>query len=156
MDRKYKQRGYMDSGRERPEKPKQEPRQKGAKEFRPRQMPGFHETTRCSMCGASIALEITLETQCPKCNADLHACKQCGFFDSAARFECTQPIPERVQPKNARNECTYFSAKKSIETGHSAPTPSRRPRSRSEDSSRSLRCTVQEINTQLRNQRESI
>ncbi len=35
MDRKYKQRGYMDSGRERQEKPKQEPRPKGAKEFRP-------------------------------------------------------------------------------------------------------------------------
>ena len=123
MDRKYKQRGYMDSGRERPEKPKQEPRQKGAKEFRPRQMPGFHEATRCSMCGASIALEITLETQCPKCNADLHACKQCGFFDSAARFECTQPIPERIQPKNVRNQCTFFSAKKSIERETSSPVP---------------------------------
>ncbi|MBM3802582.1 MAG: hypothetical protein FJW26_09785 [Acidimicrobiia bacterium] len=115
MERKYKQRGYMDSGRERQEKPRQEPRPKGAKEFRPRQMPGFHEAARCSMCGASIALEIELNTQCPKCKTDLHVCKQCGFFDSAARFECLQPIPERVQPKNVRNQCTFFSAKKSIE-----------------------------------------
>jgi hypothetical protein len=101
MDRKYKQRGYMDSGRERQEKPKQEPRPKGAKEFRPRQMPGFHETTRCSMCGASIALEITLETQCPKCNADLHACKQCGFFER----ETSSPAPAVARaavPKTAR------------------------------------------------------
>jgi hypothetical protein len=146
MDRKYKQRGYMDSGRERPEKPKQEPRPKGAKEFRPRQMPGFHEATRCSMCGASIALEITLETQCPKCNADLHACKQCGFFDSAARFECTQPIPERVQPKNVRKH----------RAGDLISSPSHRACSRAEDSARSLRCTVQEITTHLRNQRESV
>jgi len=125
MDRKYKQRGYMDSGRERQEKPKPEPRPKSAKGFRPRQMPGFQEATRCAMCGASIAIEITLETQCPRCNADLHSCKQCGFFDSAARFECTQPIPERVQPKNVRNQCTFFSAKKSIEreTSSQAPRP---------------------------------
>ncbi len=115
MERKYKQHGYMDSDRDRPEKPKRDRKPQGAKEFRPRQMPGFRETYRCSMCGASIAFEIGLTTQCPKCKADLHTCKQCTFFDTSVRFECTQPIPERVAPKNARNRCTFFAAKKSIE-----------------------------------------
>jgi hypothetical protein len=123
MDRKYRQRGYMDSDRDRREKPKREPRPQGAKEFRPRQMPGFREMYRCSMCGSSIALEVGLETQCPKCKADLHTCKQCTFFDTSARFECTQPIPERVAPKNVRNECTFFAAKKSVERDTSSQTP---------------------------------
>lgn len=119
MDRKYRQRGYMDSDRDRQERPKREKgrdqRPQGAKEFRPRQMPGFRESSRCSMCGASIALEIGLDTQCPKCKADLHTCKQCTFFDTSARFECLQPIPERVAPKNVRNQCGLFAPKKSVE-----------------------------------------
>jgi hypothetical protein len=120
MERKYRQRGYMDSDRQ--EKPKREPRPQGSKEFRPRQMPGFHETYRCSMCGASIAMQIELTSQCPKCKADLHTCKQCTFFDSSARFECTQPIPERVLRKNVRNQCTFFAAKKSVERETSSQT----------------------------------
>jgi hypothetical protein len=121
MDRKYRQRGYMDSDRAREEKPKREPRPPGGpKEFRPRQMPGFQEAYRCSMCGASIAMQIELESQCPKCKADLHTCKQCTFFDSAARFECTQPIPERIPRKNTRNQCAFFAAKKSVERATSS------------------------------------
>jgi hypothetical protein len=118
MERKYRQRGYMDNDRR--EKPKREPRPKGAKEFRPRQMPGFHEIYRCSMCGASIAMQIELDSQCPRCREDLHTCKQCTFFDTSARFECTQPVPERVGRKNVRNRCTFFAAKKSIERATSS------------------------------------
>jgi hypothetical protein len=50
-------------------------------------------------------------------------CKQCSFFDSSARFECLQAIPERVQPKNVRNQCTFFSAKKSIERETTSQSP---------------------------------
>ena len=114
MERKYKQRNYMENDRQ--SKPKREPRPaSGSKEFRPRQMPGFHEIYRCSMCGASIAMQIELNSQCPRCKAELHTCKQCSFFDSSARFECTQQIPERVPRKNSKNQCTFFVAKKSVE-----------------------------------------
>ncbi|MFN8005536.1 MAG: hypothetical protein U0V70_00620 [Terriglobia bacterium] len=113
MDRKYRQRGYMDGDRE--EKPAKQKRPEGPKEFRPREMPGFHEATRCSMCGASLSAAIELESQCPQCKADLHTCKQCTWFDTGARFECTQPIPERIPRKNIRNQCATFKPKKAIE-----------------------------------------
>ena len=41
---------------------------------------------------------------CGKCGVDLHACIHCASFDAGARFECMQPIPARVSPKDARND----------------------------------------------------
>jgi hypothetical protein len=113
MERKYRQRGYMDSDKE--EKPAREQRPTGPKEFRPREMPGFHEAYRCSMCGASINAKIEPDSQCSKCKADLHSCKQCVHFDTSARYECTQPIRERITRKSVRNLCPSFAAKKAIE-----------------------------------------
>jgi hypothetical protein len=113
MERKYRQHGYMDSSKE--DKPAREQRPKGPKEFRPREMPGFHEAYRCSMCGASLNAQIELDSQCPKCKTDLHSCKQCAWFDTGARYECTQPIPERIPKKSVRNSCSSFNPKKAIE-----------------------------------------
>jgi hypothetical protein len=36
-------------------------------------------------------------------------------FDTAARFECTQPIPERIAKKDARNDCTFFEFRVTVE-----------------------------------------
>src|SRR5215469_13884210 len=130
MDRKYGQRGYMDNGgghdrerererdSERPrEKPKGKP--KGALRDVPRnvKMPGFQEVLRCSLCGVIVppSVQIGFDSQCPKCKADLRTCKNCRHFDTAARFECTQPIRERVTKKDVRNRCELFVAKTSIE-----------------------------------------
>jgi hypothetical protein len=56
-------------------------------------------------------LPITAEslTRCPHCQAELHACRQCAHFDSARRFECAQPIAERIADKRAGNDCGFFS-----------------------------------------------
>jgi hypothetical protein len=54
-------------------------------------------------------------TQCPHCRAELHACRQCAHFDPARRFECVQPIVERVADKRARNDCTAFSLMVTVE-----------------------------------------
>jgi hypothetical protein len=80
-------------------------------------MPGFQEVLRCSMCGAVVPPleEIRLDSQCPKCSADLRSCKNCRHFDTAARWECTQPIPERITKKDIRNQCEYFVGRTSIE-----------------------------------------
>jgi len=125
MDRKYGQRGYMDDGsdrekqREKPkEKPKGGPRGSKAKEEpRRMQMPDFQEVLRCSLCGAIVPppIEIVFESQCPKCKADLRSCKNCRHFDTAAAFECTQTIPERITKKDLRNNCQFFMARTSIE-----------------------------------------
>src|SRR5437870_12400122 len=125
MDRKYGQRGYMDDGgdrekqREKPkEKPKGGPRGSKAKE-EPRRMhmPNFQEVLRCSLCGAIVPppIEILFESQCPKCKADLRSCKNCRHFDTAAQFECTQEIPERITKKDLRNNCEFFVVRASIE-----------------------------------------
>ncbi len=105
--------------REKPkEKAKGGPRGSKAKEEpRRMQMPNFQEVLRCSLCGAIVPppIEILLESQCPKCKADLRCCKNCRHFDTAAQFECTQSIPERITKKDLRNTCTFFMVRASIE-----------------------------------------
>ncbi len=141
MDRKYGSRGYMDRDRdgqpreiEKPrEKPKGGPRGSKAREApRPMKMPSFQEVLRCALCGAIVPppVEIKNDSQCPKCKADLRSCKNCRHFDTAAQFECTQPIPERITKKDLRNQCEFFMPRMSIERetrdsgGGSAAAPS--------------------------------
>jgi len=100
------------------EKPKGGPRGSKAREApRAMNMPGFQEVLRCSLCGTLVptSAEITFESQCPKCKADLHSCKNCRHFDTGAQFQCTQPIPERILKKDLRNQCELFMARTSIE-----------------------------------------
>jgi hypothetical protein len=126
MERKYGQHGYQDGDRprgerehEKPrEKPKGGPRGSKAREApRAMKMPGFQEVLRCSLCGTIVPppIDIQHESQCPKCKADLHSCKNCRHFDTAAQFECTQPIPVRITKKDLRNTCELFMARTSIE-----------------------------------------
>src|SRR2546428_7379155 len=128
MERKSGSRGYMDTHRqagererEKPrEKPKGGPRGSKAREApRPMKMPSFQEVLRCALCGTIVPppVEITLESQCPKCKADLRSCKNCRHFDTAARFECTQDISERITKKDLRNRCEFFMARTSDTRG---------------------------------------
>jgi len=139
-DRKYRQSGYQDSGgseRERPPSVKPPPQERGPRGSTrdvPRrvQMPGFQELLRCAMCGAVVpnSVEITEGSQCPKCAADLRCCKNCSNFDAGAKFECTEPILQRITKKDIRNNCTYFVARTSIEREtHDSGGPSIRPSS---------------------------
>src|SRR2546425_2742142 len=63
---------------------------------------------------------------CPKCQFELHCCKQCRFFDSGAQFECTQPIRERISPKDAKNSCTFYDFRMTVEKD-TAPTSYAQP-----------------------------
>src|SRR2546425_6996385 len=47
---------------------------------------------------------------CPKCQFELHCCKQCRFFDSGAQFECTQPIRERISPKRSEEHTSELQS----------------------------------------------
>jgi hypothetical protein len=126
MERKYGQRGYQDNDRSRgdrePEKPREKPKggprgSKAREAPRAIKMPGFQEVLRCALCGTIVPppIEITYSSRCPKCKADLRACKNCRHFDTAAQFECTQPIPERITKKDLHNNCEFFMARTSIE-----------------------------------------
>jgi len=131
-DRKYRQRGYQDSDRDRrpsqggPQTPQQKPpadrietradkAERRALEGRAPSMPGFHEVMRCARCGNTFTEAIEADSRCRRCGADLHTCAQCESFDAGKRFECAQTISVRVSPKDVRNTCELFAPRVTIE-----------------------------------------
>ena len=132
-DRKYRLRGYQDDDRDRPQGPRpdaprppreREPRGRPPLEPRTPNMPGFHDVTRCARCGHVVTTYVSQTSQCAKCGADLHTCAQCVSFDTGSRFECLQPVPARVTPKDARNSCADFAPRVTVERITTAPAPS--------------------------------
>jgi hypothetical protein len=127
VDRKYGHRGYRDTekGEKREKGHDRKPPQGGprADQFGPRtpRMVGTVTRGRCSNCGAVLTAGFDPNGQCPKCQFELHSCKQCRFFDSGAQFECTQPIPERITPKDTKNGCKFYEFRMTIEKD-TAPT----------------------------------
>ena len=123
MERKYRQRGYMDSGRDR-ERPEKKPVPK-KEQIGPRTpiMPGKREVSRCASCALILPVGIDPQGRCPKCGFELHSCKQCAFFDTAARFECTQPITTRVLRKDVQNQCSFYSMRTTVERETSTSKP---------------------------------
>jgi DNA-directed RNA polymerase subunit RPC12/RpoP len=111
-DRKYRHRGYQDSGSEpsgrRPSgprpPPKEGPRGRGVDQDRA-------VVFRCKHCGERVLdLDaIGAGALCRKCGEALHACSQCAYFDTSARFECARPIPARVASKKAANDCAFYA-----------------------------------------------
>ena len=125
-DRKYKHRGYQDggagysssggsAGAARPQGPRPEPprpRLEGAP--RGRTAGGFGpEAFKCNRCGELQHQlgELTSESLCLRCGADLHTCGNCRFFDATTLWECRAEIPARVPHKQAKNECAFFAPK---------------------------------------------
>ena len=114
-DRKYRQRGYQDDARDRP-KPATPRAPREAREGpRTPNLMGSQEVFRCGRCGRIQTTEIGLEDRCPQCGVDLHSCVQCVSFDPGSTFECMQTIQARVSPKDARNTCTLFAARTTVE-----------------------------------------
>jgi hypothetical protein len=127
MDRKYRQRGYsdrdtQDKKRERTERPPKphsgEPRPKMLQDPngpRAPRMVGSVTRARCASCGALLSPGFDANGDCPRCHAALHSCKQCVNFDTARQFECTQPVQVRYTPKDAKNDCTFFQYRMTVE-----------------------------------------
>jgi hypothetical protein len=123
-DRKYKHKGYQDSGSfgnrsggsdNRPSGPRPDSRpQRMEGSPRGRTAGGFGpEAFKCNQCG-QIRQNLGVLTQdetCLKCGGDLHTCGNCRFFDTTTAWECREKIPARIPAKHSRNECTFFSPK---------------------------------------------
>jgi hypothetical protein len=136
-DRKYRQRGYQDSGPRGPRGPK------GAGPRPPKppveRAPGrvlqdergpktpnlmaAREVFRCSRCGNLLSTPVGSLDTCAKCRVDLHSCIQCVSFDTSARWECTEnaKLTARVAPKDERNTCEFFSPRTTVERQTSTP-----------------------------------
>jgi hypothetical protein len=152
-ERKYRQRGYQDSGRsgEGARRGPQPPREK-REGPRGRGLGAPTETAfRCASCGAKLphavleaapaaapaargeapeasaapAASYSPAATCPHCGADLHTCSNCLHFDTGSRWECRRhaAIPERVVKKRARNSCPVFSPKAVQEFGGERERP---------------------------------
>jgi len=74
-----------------------------------------HTVSRCGACGAVLPIATATLEQCPNCRAAIRACRQCTHFDTSRRFECEEPIVERIADKNARNDCAAFSLRVTVE-----------------------------------------
>lgn len=147
-DRKYRQRGYQEHGygsngnghqganggngfREKPRGPKPPIDVTGPR------LPRLVQTvtaSRCFNCSVTLPMDVDFKGNCPKCNADLHCCKQCSHFEPSTRFQCLKPIPERIAYKDKANECSFYSprvtvardaqrASQTLSSSNAAPAP---------------------------------
>jgi hypothetical protein len=130
-ERKYKQKGYQDSGggqrsRSAPQGPREKkdgPRGRGLGA-------PTESVFRCAACGEKKMMltesdEIAVDSTCAKCGADLHTCSNCVNFNTAVRWECRlfEEIPARVVKKSTRNECPLFAPKRVQEFGQDRDKP---------------------------------
>lgn len=133
-DRKYKQRGYMDSSVE----PRRDdrPRPQGPKppiDVTGPRLPRLVQSvtaSRCFNCATTLPQDVDFRGNCPKCNAELHCCKQCAFFESSTRFQCLKAVPVRIALKDKANECSLFSPRVTVArdvTGGNSHNVSNRP-----------------------------
>ena len=124
-DRKYRQRGYQEDDRGREQRPKQSQPQKPRDREGPRspKMMAYGEKVKCASCGGAVATSVTNDSTCPKCNSDLHTCRQCVYFDPGSRFECRKPLTARIVNKGGRNTCELFAPRTVIERETSSGKP---------------------------------
>jgi hypothetical protein len=122
-DRKYRQNGYQDSGRDsshsgprREERPRPQGPRPPLDVTGPR-LPRLVQSvtaSRCYNCSAMLGPGIDFRGNCPKCGVALHCCKQCSNFEPSTRFQCLKPIPARIAVKDQANECELFKARVTV------------------------------------------
>ncbi len=120
-DRKYKQRGYMDSDREyRNQTLGDRPKPNGPKppiDVTGPRLPRLVQNVvaaRCFNCSTALPSDLDWKGKCPKCGAALHCCKQCAHFEPSTRFQCLKPIPARIAGKDQANECELFKPRVTV------------------------------------------
>jgi hypothetical protein len=70
-------------------------------------------TFSCWKCGERIEYptgsRVGRRDACPKCDADLHSCRNCQFYDRTKNNQCSEPQAEWVRNKESANLCDYYS-----------------------------------------------
>lgn len=61
------------------------------------------------MCGQqAVIADLTRESACEKCQAPLHTCTHCTYFDASVHGECRQEQADYVASKAKPNTCDHF------------------------------------------------
>jgi hypothetical protein len=66
---------------------------------------------KCYHCSKEVKLsseKVFRSDVCPHCMSDLHSCRNCGFYDPSAQWECREHISELVKDKEKANFCDSF------------------------------------------------
>jgi hypothetical protein len=136
-DRKYRQRGYQDTGERRSSQGPRGPQPPRPKPEGPRGR-GLGAPTenvfRCAACGAKRLVSadagnpdfLAQDAVCAGCGADLHTCTNCVSFDTGSHWECRlhAELPARVAKKSSRNDCPLFVPRLAQEFGADRERPS--------------------------------
>jgi hypothetical protein len=81
----------------------------------------------CQSCKKEIAgdLFIGRQGQCPFCEADLHSCLNCFFYERGVYNDCREGQAERVLEKGRSNFCDFFRFQDSKGNAGAAPVNSK-------------------------------
>jgi hypothetical protein len=67
----------------------------------------------CAKCGAkrevSALDKILFRDECEKCQAPLHSCINCKYYQVGLPNDCKVPGTERIYDRNAANFCEEFA-----------------------------------------------
>jgi hypothetical protein len=80
----------------------------------------------CWKCGETIQLapgtRVGSRDTCPRCNFDLHSCRNCDFYDPSKNNQCSEPQAEWVRDKEAANYCDYYRPSPDARGGARGPS----------------------------------
>lgn len=123
-ERKYKQRGYQDTGRDYSSNGgshgEERPRPQGPRppiDVTGPRLPRMVQSVtaaRCYNCSTTLPPDVDFRGNCPKCATALHCCKQCAHFEPSTRFQCLKPVPVRIAGKDQANECELFKPRVTV------------------------------------------
>lgn len=124
-DRKYRQRGYQDTGNGNGNGHSGDSRREKPRNFGPKppiditgpRLPRMVQSvtaSRCWNCSVTLPVDTDFKGTCPKCSSPLHCCKQCSHFEPSTRFQCLKAIPVRVAYKDQTNECAFYSPRVTV------------------------------------------
>ena len=69
------------------------------------------ENLKCWKCGAGLhdlLMPLSRNAHCKACDAALHVCRMCRFYDPRVARQCREPIAEAVKDKDRPNFCGYL------------------------------------------------
>ncbi len=88
----------------------------------------------CWKCDEVIELphgsRVLSRDTCPKCDYDLHSCRNCQFYDPSKHNQCAEPQAEWVRDKEAANYCDYFSPSPVLSAGKRSLSPAENAKKR--------------------------
>ena len=59
---------------------------------------------------------------CPRCDRDLHSCRNCNFYDPSKHNQCSEPQAEWVRDKEAANYCDFYRPNPVLSAKSSPPS----------------------------------